>query len=253
MANLNTDKLKAKLAALLAKTVEAGATEDEAMAAAERAQRLMDEHGITLDDIAASASDRAMFDHFSTFTTGARLDVVAKYSMMAIAEFCDVRCWVSSKERFDGVRTVKARGEHFAGYAADVEHAKFLLALVKEAAEYECKLWARLHGKTTARDRDDFKVAFAARVAKRLRDMKAAEVVERAASVKAGTALVVAKERAVSDYLSKDLKINLSTGRGRSRSYRNEDAYRAGSAAGDRVGLHRGVTGGGSARRAIGC
>ena len=246
-----TDKtaLKAKLAALLAKTIEAGATEDEAMAAAERAQRIMVEHNITLEDIEASDVDRNAFGHWAEKTRGSRYNVVTKCTMMAIADYCGVRCWVQRGETFDGVRSNAHIEEHFAGYAADVEHATFLLNLTKEAAEHECRVWARLYGNTSAKDRDDFKIGMGRRVAKRLREM--APTRAQAASQPGGTALVVAKANAVANYLKTDLGVNLQSRSTSSTRQRNQDAIRAGDAAGARMGLHRGGGGGGRSGPAL--
>jgi hypothetical protein len=46
-----SEAIKAKIAALLNKKVDNGATEAEAMAALRIAQKLMDEHGVTEKDI----------------------------------------------------------------------------------------------------------------------------------------------------------------------------------------------------------
>lgn len=57
MSTINR-KIIAKIKALHAKTVHAGATEAEAVSAAEVAQKLMDEYRIDADSIAAAAYDR---------------------------------------------------------------------------------------------------------------------------------------------------------------------------------------------------
>lgn len=56
MMSAHLDKLRAKLAALKSKTVEAGCTEAEALAAAEAIARLMAEHGLTDADVETTAA-----------------------------------------------------------------------------------------------------------------------------------------------------------------------------------------------------
>lgn len=59
---MNLDDIKAKLRALRSKTVANGCTEEEALAAAEKAAELLSRHGLTDDDLADADYDTIMID-----------------------------------------------------------------------------------------------------------------------------------------------------------------------------------------------
>ena len=83
------DGLRARLAALLAKTVANGCTEQEALSAAAKVAELLDRHALSMSDveIRASPCERA------AFSSPHRKRVPLDGCVVAIAAFCDCRVW----------------------------------------------------------------------------------------------------------------------------------------------------------------
>ena len=111
------DRLKARIQALRAKTVENGCTEQEALAAAKVAD-LLDQHDLSLSDveIREESCERAVVE------TWHRQRVPLDGCVNAIAAFCDCRVW----------REKNSEGEHryvFFGLSPDVAVAQYVADL----------------------------------------------------------------------------------------------------------------------------
>ena len=103
------DRLKARIQALRAKTVENGCTEQEALAAAAKVADLLDQHDLSLSDveIREEPCERAVVETYR------RQRVPLDGCVNAIAAFCDCRVW----------REKNSEGEHryvFFGLSPDV-------------------------------------------------------------------------------------------------------------------------------------
>jgi hypothetical protein len=113
-------KIRAKLAALRAKTTANGCTEAEALAAAEKAAELMSRHGVTQADL-----DRPVYDELRV-QLGARRSPLDDVWPM-VAKFADCRGWLHR----DGTRW---RFVYF-GRDADVLVAEYVHEIIRRAAE----------------------------------------------------------------------------------------------------------------------
>src|SRR5262245_1363570 len=118
-----------KIKSLLAKTVENGCTEGEAVTAAKHAALLMQRYDLTFEDVEKEIReqnfkvDERPFGHMTP--SGRRQFPAAWHCMVAIAEFFDCRCW------YVGVDIV------FFGTEDDAGLAHSMLALLDVAVRQE--------------------------------------------------------------------------------------------------------------------
>ncbi len=244
-------KIVLKLRALLAKTVENGATEHEALAAAEKASELMEEYDLSYTDVEQVRDERygARRRPFAGGTSRRRTHHEASMVHGAIQRFCDCKCWYSGVELvFFGSETDTETAHHLADMirvAMDREWASYLNSPQREQG---------VHGRSL---RASFMIGMANRLNKRLDELKAARErnVNRSATTagqtQAGTGralVLVAKKEIVEERFAK-LGLKLGTKASGRTGGQSAGAYRAGQAAGDRVGLNPGL---GGSRKQIG-
>lgn len=214
-----------KVKALLAKTVENGCSEDEAMSAAELAGALMEEYDVAYEDINKEVAEERFGKRSRPFTGGngrRRVYHPVWNCTCAIAAYFDVKVWGSGTELV------------YFGAESDTDLAHQMTDLLRMALDTE---WARyvksderdptVHGRTL---RASFMAGMSGRLSQRLRQLKA----QRSAPSN-GRALVVLKGQIVEQKFA-TLGLNLRT-RSSSSTVRSGDAYRAGQAAGDRVDI----------------
>lgn len=107
------DAIRARIAALRAKTTARGCTEAEAIAAAEKAAAIMAEYGITESDLDYDAAFRA---------TGARRSPIDGL-WGSVAGYCDCTCWFDQPDGRGARRVVyfgAAGAVEIAGYVHDI-------------------------------------------------------------------------------------------------------------------------------------
>lgn len=236
-AMTNKEKIKAKIEALLAKTTENGATEAEAMAAAEKAASLMLQYEIEAGEIgirAEAKNCKAVWANYSKYGKTA----IARGAAVGVAKLFDCRVWEDA-----GVRVA------FFGLEKDVEIAGYVFACITNAilAETETYKISRsyhedlargYHGKTLV---TSFLAGIERRIYVRLVEMARQKDAERPATT--GASLVVVKDQVVSEEFSK-LGINLGRAQKSKRTIRSHGAYAAGDSAGQRVSINKGVASG---------
>ena len=234
-----------RIKSLFAKTVAAGCTEGEAIAAAEHAARLMEQYDLTFTDIEREIReqkfkvDERPFGHETP--SGRLIFPAVENCTAAIAAFFDCKRWAS------GTKLV------FFGTEDDIALAHSMLTLLQSAIQQETDAYlartsSREHGRTL---RASFEHGITDRLSERLTALKRArtEADQKAhdtlATIHAAgnfhAPVVVAKQLVVKEKF-KELGIKL-TNRGGWRSIGIHSAYRAGQAAGERVslGAHRGL------------
>jgi hypothetical protein len=112
-------RIRERIHALRAKTVERGCTEQEALAAANKVSSLLERYGMTL-------SETDLLHHMCqkvVLSTGRRRGAPWDACILVIADFCECRVW---KER-----CVKRMLQIvFFGFPADVEAARYLYDLI---------------------------------------------------------------------------------------------------------------------------
>jgi hypothetical protein len=210
---MSKDSLARKIRGLLNKTVENGATEEEAALAARKAREIMDEHQIGMTEV--ELREEGVRKVEQTFH-GSVTRRVAFILMTGVEELTETTAWASP-----GNTTFT-----FLGLESDIIFAEWLLPtlvgiITRDAVKY-------------ARDRRDrsLQMSFATGAANRVSDRMSAEAAERR-SKRAGTGLVVAKNAMINAEL-RALRIELKNVYLKPISVEAE-ANRAGQAAGDRI------------------
>jgi hypothetical protein len=228
-----------RIKALMAKTTQNGCSESEAISAAEAVSRLLNKYELNLTDIELKDSKTA----HETIDTRLKTTIPMDNVVVAIAKLLDCKVWVVSGEGSFGGRMY-----HFLGLEHDVVVAKYIYSICDRAIVFSWEDHKRHIGFTAlpqnqkGKIKDEFQIGMAHRLAGRLSEMKRHQQAENIAST--GRDLVVVKGAIVEEEFNK-LGLNLrSTGRG--KQVRGSEHYAAGRAAGDRVNLNKGVSGGGS-------
>ena len=225
-------KVKARIRALAAKTVERGCSEAEAMAAAAKVGELLEVYGLSMSEV--ELREEACVQARLTVAGPGRLAL--RWLFPSVLRFCECRGWTDGRQDFV-----------LFGLEPDVQMAEYLLRVIEGALTWEETQYRRskaylanpLPGQSVLRS---FRYGFADRVAKRLDGMvgerQAAAELRRAATP-TGTALVLAKAKKVDEGM-RGLGIRLRTVTS-SATVRDRGAYGHGAAAGGRVGLGRPV------------
>lgn len=220
------EKIAARIRALLAKTVENGCTEDEAVQAAAKAAELLAKYNLTVDEVRLRENP---FERQSTVhddAVGERLWKVAA----AISELTEVRYWVSPR----GVWPIEI---NFFGFDHEVQIAGYLLRICRNAMLREEVRLRRIHLlKSQVKQRQiihPFLDGMADSLHRRIRALKPPRPT--------GKGLVVLRNELI-DAALKDEGMKLKQHPMRdSRDF--ESSYRSGVEAGDRVALNQGVRG----------
>lgn len=233
-----------KIKALREKIPENGATEGEAMAALELAEKLMEKYGITEADLKKVDFQRDMRE--GSFTQRQKATHPSqKYCLVTISEFCGVKAWHSHNS---GVRNKKIT--RMFGLEGDVEMCEFLFKLVHDSMDRGWKefLATNVPNPDVSRHTEywSFMMAFAIRINQKLEAMM--EQREAVADSETGTDLVEVKSNLIEEAI-KVMLPSLNLKKGRSGSIRaDNNAWNQGSAAGDKVNLNRPLTGKGQKR-----
>ena len=230
-----TEQLKAitaKIRALLAKTEENGCSEEEALAAASKAQELMAKYHVSLTETELRAEPMA---RDSRPSQGRIDDSVRNAMAMAIAAFTDTTCYTSG---------YRVKSTIFAGLESDVQFALWLLNSLAAFIDRGAR-----RAQKDGMDRRSFSLGAAHRIAGRLREEVKKRKEAAAKHYGTGTELVVRTKRdMVSQYL-KDSGIKLYSRSSYARGAGDRDAYAAGHNYGNGASFSRPVNGAGSVAR----
>jgi hypothetical protein len=232
MSDEKSEAISRRIRALLNLTTENGASEAEALAAASKAQELMQAHRLTMSDVEITNEP---VDQIEVERTSTVRYAPADYTARGIEALCGVRSWMSRRNVIrDGYyrsHTVRK----FLGLRPDVEMARYLYTMIGAAISVELSRYQASRGFKSRTETSSFQVGMARRINNRLLDM--AEAAAPVAKTATGTSLVVVKNAVVeAAYASLGLKFSGSyTG----MSASSGSAYSAGKAAGDRVNLSR--------------
>lgn len=235
------DDIARRVRALLAKTVENGCTEAEALAAAQAARRIMDAHRLTQSDVQIEAEP--IDDIWIDRPTAQKLSAV-DLCATGISKYCGTKSWYEYKNGKRMWRVI--------GLKDDTAMASYLYQMLANTIARETKAYARTTANGgygsgyTRKVNQSFSVGMARRINARLHEM--ARNAEATAKTSTGTALVVVKDHAVGSYFD-TLGIKFSGSLGGPKAH-SEHAYHAGREAGDRVNLSRPVGGAAQGRLA---
>ena len=217
----NRENIFNKVRAMLSKTVDNGCTEAEALLALSMAEKLMEEHEITVDDL--------------------KLD--AETAVIGISDAKDPQnirwkvCYFVSKftatYAFGNKKYIK-----FVGLKSDVDFALWLTETLTAFIQAQLKsyMWSKgyqkLQGAQRNRVINSFVIGCCSRINTNLRDMIEARKV-----TTNSTALVVAKQALINDVV-KDLNIDKADRRGRKHKICG-DVFNDGLKAGDNASFGR--------------
>jgi hypothetical protein len=224
---MNRENMLGKIRALMAKTVEAGCTEGEAMAALAKARAMMDAYEVTEADLNLSKEEKAVL---RKEPPGSR-DAHKIKAMMAkaIAQFTDTKVWRGT----DGLVYCGLRSDvQFASWLTDSLNTFVLGELTRHLAE---SLEAPGERRLII---NGFVIGCCNRISARIAELCANSQTVAAANSRA---LVVVKSGAIAAKM-KEMGITLGKSRGSRRQY-DEGALAAGRAAGDRANFGRPVSG----------
>ena len=225
------DKLKVRIQALRAKTIDNGCTKDEALSAAAKVAELLDRYDLSLTDVELRAApcERRVYE------THRKKRIHLDDCIGAIAHFCDCRVW----------REKNAAGENsyvFFGLGADVEVAHYLAELIDGAVRAELGRfktsvdYARFRHQERHLANASFALGMVASIAHRLVAIKASRD---QVNETTGRGLVVLKTSVVDAEFDK-LDLKMRTQRSTSRMV-SMTAYEAGGAAGASLAINPGV------------
>lgn len=227
------EKVASVVEALLAKTTENGATEAEAMAAAEKARELMDRHQIDLGEVGMQREGVHKVSikrgHYKTLAVKDRL---AHF----VSEFCDCRVWL----------TKSSDQMHFFGLRSDAEFATWLIGSLEQFVGNGALAFIAGQPFMEARVRWEAEKAFVLGAIDRINQRLAELTRNRRATMAKGDgkSLVVVKGALVASEFQK-LDLTLGKGGRLGAAAKDRGAYGAGRAAGDKASFGRPVNGGG--------
>jgi hypothetical protein len=120
------DKLKTRIQALRAKTIDNGCTEDEALSAAAKVAELLDRYDLSLTDIEIREAPCELRE----YETHRKKRIPLDDCIGAVANFCDCRVWREKNQ-------VGATRYEFFGLRSDIEVAHYLTELINTAVRSE--------------------------------------------------------------------------------------------------------------------
>jgi len=225
------ESLLSKIRALLAKTMEAGCTEEEAMAALAKAQAMIAAYEVTDAELKLTKEEKAIL---RSEPPGTKDPHQIKWNLLhAVSKFCNCESWRERRRNGGGIV--------FVGPPADVQFATWLLDHLAAFVEAETVNFL-METEPSNEDRRSAIRGFVAGCTERI-SYRLEELCEQtaAAANSNAKALVVVKDQAVQAKLKElDIRIHLSCG-----GYVEHDpsSYHAGTAAGDRASFGCPVSG----------
>jgi len=225
------DKLKVRIQALRAKTIDNGCTEDEALSAAAKVAELLDRYDLSLTDVEMREAPCERLEYETWRKKRIPIDGVVG----AVAHFCDCRVWREKNQ------TGEARYVFF-GLRSDIAVALYLTELIDTAVRTELGRYKttpdyrRFRHKERHMANASFALGMVASIADKLTAMKA---VRDEVNSSTGRDLVVLKTAIVDAELEK-LDLNLRKQRRASRTV-STTAYEAGSTAGASLAINPGI------------
>lgn len=218
------EKIAGRIRALLAKTVENGCTEDEAISAAAKAAEMLSRYQLTLDEVEMRETPFERHSERYEDAVGERLWKVAA----AISDLTGAAYWQSSA----GVWPIEI---HFFGFNHEVDVARYLLEICARAMRQAQARVERENALLRPAPRRRIVLPFLDGMADRLRVRILALVPPKLT----GTGLVALRDELVKAAMA-DAGIHLQERRMRA-SHDHEAAYADGLRAADDVALNRGV------------
>jgi hypothetical protein len=223
-------RVKLRITALTARTIDRGCTEAEAMAAAAMVGRLLERYALTMEEVDIRQQPCIQI----TIPIGGKRRRPIDICVPAIARFCDCKVWFTRSE-------LQAHYVFF-GFDTETQLAGYVFHIIahamhSEVADFRARS-VRRRSTLPRQAATSFQNGLAARVAERLEAMHAEREAAVAAQRPTGNALTIVRHQVVEDAFQA-ANVQLRTQRG--LSTRPDAAFRAGKAAGERINLNRPV------------
>jgi len=234
-AKPDRNKIRKRIAALLARTVENGASEAEAMIAAQKAARLMTEHSLSYSSTAEIEAEEYADDSRQWFKgskgrSRAAPIPVTRRCIVWISELCGVEhLWNS----YTGMLT-------FFGPAHDTATAHALEQIIRGAIAREWRDYRKTAKSTSGSARASFQHAMSHRVAQRLAGMIEQQREQERQSETGSELIVVRNALLVKRFEAAHPDVRASSKP--SSTFHDGAAFDAGRAAGGRLELGEGVS-----------
>lgn len=237
----NRESLLRKIRALMAKTIDNGCSEAEAMSALSMAQAMMDAYNVTDEDLAETKAESAIKETMKDMRDPHH---IRSYLTVRISEFTNTKCYrhefKSQKWKYN-----------FVGLPSDVEFAMWLTETLTMFVQKELKnyIWSNDYTSLPPNVKRPIIIGFVSGCARRINErLNELMIKSEVAASNNANALVVIKNALIDKKMS---EMGLALRQPRQRSSRIQgDAYGAGKAAGDRASFGRPVNGG---IKMIGC
>ncbi|MGB3833779.1 MAG: DUF2786 domain-containing protein [Mesorhizobium sp.] len=228
-------KIAARIKALMAKTTAAGATEEEALSAMQKAREMMDKYGLTKEAI---EQDAATIDRQSIKRDNYKTFVIKDHLAMQVARYCDCKVWMNRKE---GTMT-------FFGTEQDRQFAAWLIESLDLFVRNQTVRFMQDSGFRNGSgpwDRQKgFMVGCIDRINRRLHQLSDERNRQKAGN---GRSLVVVKMQLVERAFNQ-IGMRLRSSSKSSGMKGDGSAFAAGQAAGDRANFARPINGGSGVR-----
>lgn len=230
---MTNEKTLNKIRALLAKTIENGCTEAEAMTALEMARAMMDAYEVTEEDLAQTKTESAV--KYNTREMRDPHNIKLRMAM-SISKFTNTKCYASNNKK-----TV-----NYVGMKGDVDFAIWLLETLTAFVQKELKNYIWSNGYTRLRPSEKryvingFVAGCCNRINERIRAM-----IKKDISINSN-ALIVVKDELINRKMQ-ELGLTLRIQRNRG-SYQDYNASKHGREAGERASFGRPVETGGMLR-----
>jgi hypothetical protein len=220
-----------KIRALLAKTLEAGCTEGEAMAALEKAQAMKDAYAVTEAELNLTKEEKAVLRREPPGTKDPHR--IKWFLSYGVSQFCNCESW---RQRRD-----KGGGMVFCGLPSDAQFASWLLDTLADFVQAEL-VNHLMEAAPSNEDRREAIRGFVIGCTDRINE-RLVELCKRSEAVASSNAkaLVVVKGAAIQTKLS-ELGIHLRSETSCGGAF-DSSSYQAGKAAGNRAGFGRPVSG----------
>jgi hypothetical protein len=220
-----------KIRALLAKTLDAGCTEGEAMAALEKAQAMRDAYAVTEAELNLTKEEKAILRREPAGTKHPHR--IKWFLSYGVSQFCNCESWRERRKNGGGMT--------FCGLPADAQFATWLLDHLTGFVQAELTNHL-MESAPSNEDRREAIKGFVIGITDRTNE-RLVELSERSEAVASSNAkaLVVIKDAAIKTKLQ-ELGIHLRSDGGCCGGG-DPASYRAGKAAGDRATFGRPVSG----------
>lgn len=247
MSNTNErNKAAAKIRALVAKQINRGCTEAEALAAMVKVGELLELYNLTMDEVSLREEKCSTL----VIRTGRKAADSMQWLIIELGLFTNTKSWLSHYNKETGQKEVSY---FFFGQQTDLDVVQYFYDLISTTMKTETDRFkqtrsyidAEMYEGGRRRASTSFQRGFISRIDSRLSEMRH-ETMERQWAMEEenpGTAIIVLKQDIVAREFEKEPVSKQLRTTTQSQSQNNYNAYSKGSAAGGRVNLSRGITG----------